>query len=108
MRDVEVDVISMMADSIAIIGVECPLLPQGVGRTPLDSKMTDASTVLGEELRSTPGNQALMRDPLSCKVWSTGIELTEKAMTEMRPLAAGFMFQDRSVPSQLQVGDWSQ
>ncbi len=34
-------VISMMTDSIAMIDVECPLLPQGVGHTLLDSKMTD-------------------------------------------------------------------
>ena len=40
--------INMMTDSITMIGVEGPLLPQGVGRTPLGSKMTDASTVLGE------------------------------------------------------------
>ena len=43
----EVDVISMMTDSIAMIGVECPLLPQGVGLIPLGNKTTDASTVLG-------------------------------------------------------------
>ena len=92
-----VGVISMMTDSIAKIGVECPLLPQGVGRTPLDSKMTDANTVLGEGFQSTPENQALMRDPLSFRVWSTGTELTEKAMTEMCPPAAEFMSQDQSV-----------
>ena len=92
-RDVEVDVISMMTDSIVMIGVECPLLLQGVGLTPLGSKMTDASTVLGEELRSTPGNQALTRDPSSCKVWSIGTKIIEVARTEMRPLAAEFMFQ---------------
>ena len=48
MRDVRVDVISMMTDSIAMIGVECPLLPQGVGRTRPDNRMTDAITVLGK------------------------------------------------------------
>ena len=95
-----VGVIHMMTDSIAMIGVECPLLPQGVGLMPLGNKMTDASTVLGEELRSTPGNQALMRDPLSCKVWLTGTELTEKATTEMCPPAAEFMFQDQSVSAE--------
>ena len=83
--------ISMITDSIVMIGVECLLLPQGVGRMPLNNKMTDASTVLGEGFQSTPGNQALMRDPLSFKVWSTGIELTEKAMTEMCPPAAEFI-----------------
>ena len=80
-----------------MIGVECPLLPQGVGLTPLGSKMTDAKTVLGEEFQSTPGNQALMRDLLSFKVWSTGTELTERAMIEMYPPVAEFMFQDQSV-----------
>ena len=105
MGDVGVDVIHMMTDSIMMIGIECPPLPQEVGLTSLGNKTTDASTVLAEELRSTPGNQALMRDPLSCKVWSTGTELNMKAMTEMRPPAAGFMFQDQSVlaePSELQ------
>ena len=83
---------SMMTDLIGTIGVECPLLPQGVGLTPVDSQMTGASSVLGEELRSTPGNQALMRDPLSFKVWSTGTELTEKVTTEMHLPAAEYMF----------------
>lgn len=93
----EVDVISMMTDSIAMISVECPLLPQGVGLTPLGNKMTDTSTVLGEGFQSTPENPTLTRDPLSCKVWSTEIELTEKAMTEMCPPVAEFMSQDQSV-----------
>ena len=84
--------ISMMTDSIAMISVECPLLPQGVGLTPLGSKMTGINTVLGGELRSTLGNQALTRDPLSCKVWSTGTELTEKVKTEMHLPAAEYMF----------------
>ena len=88
---------SMITDSIAMIDVECPPLPQGVDRTRLDNRMIDASTVLGEGFQSTPGNQALMRDPLSFKVWSTGTELTEKAMTEMCPPAAEFMSQDQSV-----------
>ena len=88
--------ISMMTDSIAMIGVECPQLPQGVGHTLLDSKMTDAITVLGEGFQSTPENQALMRYPSSFKVWSIGTELTEKAMTEMCPPVAEFTSQDQS------------
>ena len=88
---------SMITDSIVMIDVECPPLPQGVDPTHLDSRMIDASTVADEEFQSTLGNQALMRDPLWCKVWSTGTELTEKAMTETRPPVAGFMFQDQSV-----------
>ena len=67
---------------------------------PLDSKKTDASTVLGEEFQSTPGNQALMRDPLSFKVWSTGTELTERAMIEMFLPAAEFMSRDQSVSTE--------
>ena len=63
----------------------------------LDIEMTGALIVLGRGFQSTPGTQALMRDPSSFKVWLTGIELTEKAMTEMRPPAAGFMFRDWSV-----------
>ena len=88
---------SMITESIAMIDVECPPLPQGVDRTRLDNRMIDAITVLGEGFQSTPGNQALMRDPLSFKVWSTGTELTEKVMTEIYPPAAEYMSQDQSV-----------
>ena len=59
---------SMTTDSIAMIDVECPPLPQGVDRTRLDSRMIDGSTVLGEGFQSTPGSQALMRDPFLFKV----------------------------------------
>ena len=88
---------TMMIDLIVTIGVECPLLPREVGLTPIDSKMTGASSVLGGELRSTPENQALTQDPSSCKVWSTGTELIEKATREMRPPAAESMSQDQNV-----------
>ena len=87
-------------DSIAMIDIECPPLPQGVGRTRLDNRMIDASTVLGEGFQSTPGNQALMRDPFSFRVWSTGTELTEKVMTEMYPLVAECTSQDQSVSAE--------
>ena len=89
--------ISMMTDSIAMFGVEWPLLPQGVGLTPIGSNMTGASSVLGEELRSTPGNQALTRDPSSCKAWSIETGLIGVTMTETRPLAAECMFLVRNV-----------
>ena len=39
---------SMITESIAMIVVECPHLPQGVGHTCLDNMMTGALTVLGE------------------------------------------------------------
>ena len=91
---------SMITDSIVMIDVECPPLPQGVDRTRLDNRMIDAITVLGEGFQSTPGNQALMRDPLSFKVWSTGTELTEKVMTEMYPPAAEYTSQDQSVSAE--------
>ena len=84
---------TMMTDLIEMIGVECPLLPREVGLTPIGSKMTGASSVLGGELRSTPENQALTRDPSSCKVWSTGTEITEEATTEICPQATESMFQ---------------
>ena len=87
---------SMITDSIMMIDVECPPLPQGVDHTRLGSRMTDAITVLGEGFQSTPGNQALMRDPISFKVWSTGTELTEKVMTEMYPPATEYTSQDQS------------
>ena len=88
---------TMMTDLIVMIGVECPLLPRGVGLTPIGSKMTGASSVLGGELRSTPENQALTRDPSSCKVWSIKTELIEVVMTEMCPQAAESMFQVQNV-----------
>ena len=87
------DETTMMIDLIVTTGVECPLLPREVGLTPISSKMTDASSVLGGELQSTPESQDLTRDPSSCKVWSTGTELIEVAMTEMCPQAAESMFQ---------------
>ena len=99
-RDVEVGVISMMTDSIAMIDVECPPLPQGVDPTHLDSRMIDASTVAGEGFQSTPGNQALMQDRFSFKVWSTGTEPTEKVMTETYPPAAEYTSQDRSASAE--------
>ena len=91
---------SMITDSIAMIDIECPPLPLGVDPTYLDSRMIDASTVAGEEFQSTPGNQALMRDPSSFKVWSTGTELTERVTTEMYPPAAECMSPDQSVSAE--------
>ena len=87
---------SMITDSIAMVDVECPPLPQGVDPTHLDSRMIDASTVVGEGFQSTPENQALMRGPSSFKVWSTGTELTERVTTEMHLLAVEYMFQGQS------------
>ena len=92
---------TMMTDLIVMIGVECPLLPREVGLTPIGSKMTGASSVLGEELRSTPENQASTRDPLSCKAWSTGIEPIEVDSTEMRLRAVECMFLVRNVSAEL-------
>ena len=87
----------MITESIATINVECPLLLQGVDLMCLDSRMTDTLIVLGGEFQSTPGTQALMRDPSSFKVWLTGTELIEKATTEMRLLVAEYMLQGQSV-----------
>ena len=84
---------SMITDSIVMIGVECQPLPRGVGHMRLDIEMTDALIALGRGFQSTPGTQALMRDPSSFKVWLTGTELTEKATTEMRLPAAEYVFQ---------------
>jgi len=88
---------SMITDSIVMIDVEFQSLPRGVDHMCLDSRLTDALIVLGGEFQSTLGNQALMRDPLSFKVWSTGTELIEKVMTEIYPPAAEYMSQDQSV-----------
>ena len=66
----------------------------------LDSMMTDAPTVVGEEYQSIQGSRALMRDLFSFKVWLTGTEHTEKAMTEIIRLAAECMFQVPSVSAE--------
>ena len=87
---------SMITDSIVMIDVECQPLPRGVDHMCLDNSMRDALIVLGGEFQSTPGNQALMRDPFSFKVWSTGTELTEKVTTEMHLPAAEHMFRGQS------------
>ena len=83
---------TMMIDLIVMTGVECPLLPREVGLTPIGSKMTGASSVLGGEFQSTLESRALTRDPSSCKVWLTETELIEVVMTEMCPQAAESMF----------------
>ena len=87
---------SMITDLIMTIDVECPSLPRGVDPMCLDSRMTGALVVLGEGFQSFPGNQALMRDPFSFKVWSTLTELTEKVMTEMHLPAAEHMLRGQS------------
>ena len=87
---------SMITDSIVMIDVECQPLPRGVDHMCLDSRRTDALIVLGGGFQSTPGNQALMRDPFSFKVWLTGTELIGKATTEMRLPAAEYMFRGQS------------
>ena len=82
----------METDTTEMIGVECPLPLRGVGPTLLVSKMTDVSSVWGEEFQSTPENQASTRDPLSCKAWSTGTEPIEADPREMCPRAVECMF----------------
>ena len=91
---------SMITDSTMMIVAECPRLPQGVGHTHLGNTMTGALTMVGEGLQSTPGSQALTRDPFSFKVWLTGTEHTEKAMTETIRLAAECTFQVQSVSAE--------
>ena len=91
MRDAGTGTISteeMSSMITGLIDVECQPLPRGVGHMRLDSRMTDTLTVLGGEVQSTPGTQALMRDPSSFRVWLTGTKLTEKATTGMRLPAA--------------------
>ena len=95
----------MIIDSTTMTVVECPRLLRGVGRMCLGGMMTDALTAASEEYQLTQGSQALMRDLFSFKVWLTGTEHTEKAMTEITRLAAECMFQVPSVsaePSELQ------
>ena len=82
---------SMIAESIVMIAVECPRLLQGVGHTCLVHMKTDALTVSDKVFQLTPGSQALMRDLFSYKAWSTEIELTERAMTEIHKPATGCM-----------------
>ena len=87
---------SMITASIVMVDVECPRLPRGAGRMCLASRMTGALMVVGEGFQSTPEGQALMRDPFSSKVWSTGTKLTEKVTTEMHLPAAEYMFWGQS------------
>ena len=87
---------NMITDSIVMIDVECPPLPREAGRMRLDGKMTGALIVLGEGFQSTPGSQALTRDPFSFKVWSTGTELTEKVTTERHLPVAEYTFRGQS------------
>ena len=63
----------------------------------LDGKMTDTLIVLGRGFQSTPGTQALMRDPSSFKVWLIGTELIEEATIEMRLPAAEYVLQGQRV-----------
>ena len=91
----------METDTTEMIGVECPLPLRGVGLTLLGSKMTDVSSVRGEDFQSTPENQASTRDPLSCKAWSTGTEPIEVDSTEMYPQAVECMFLVLNVSAEL-------
>ena len=91
----------MVTDSTEMIGVERPIPLRGVGLTLLDSKMTGVSTVQGEGFQSTPENQASMRDPLSCRGWSTGTEPIEADSTEKRPQAVECMFLVLNVSAEL-------
>ena len=91
---------SMITDPIVMIDVECQPLPRGVGHTCLGGMMTGAPTTASEEYQSTQGSRALMRDLFSFKVWLTGTEHTEKAMTEITRLAAECMFQGQSVSAE--------
>ena len=92
---------SMITDSTTMTVVECPHLPRGVGHMCLGSTMTDALIVVGERFQSTPGNRALMQDLFSFRVWSTEIELTEKAMTGVRKPATERMSQVQSASAEL-------
>ena len=92
---------SMITESITMIVVECPRLPQGAGRTCLGNMKTDALTVLGEVFQSTPESQALMRDLFSCRAWSAEIELTERAMIEIHKPATGCMSLVQSASTEL-------
>ena len=91
----------MITESIATIDVECPPLPEEVDHICLDSKMTGVSSVQGEGFQSTPENQDSTRDPLSCKVWSTGTEPIEADSTEMHPQAVECMFLVLNVSAEL-------
>ena len=88
---------SMITDPIVMIDVECQPLPRGVGHMRIDIEMIGALITLGRGFPLTPRTQSLMRDPFSFNVWSTGIELTEKATTGMRLPAAEYVFRGQSV-----------
>ena len=91
----------METDTTEMTGVECPLPLRGMGLTLLGDRITGVSSVRGEELQSTPGNQASTRDPLSCKAWSTGTEPIKVDSTEMRPRAVECTFLVHNVSAEL-------
>ena len=101
MKGARIGEINMVTDPTEMIGVECPIPLRGVGLTLLGSKMTGVSSVWGEELQSTPGNQASTRDPLLFKAWSTGTEPIGVDPTEMRPQAVECMFLVQNVSAGL-------
>ena len=101
MKGARIGETNMETNTTEMIGVECPLPLRGVGPTLLVSKMTDVSSVRGEEFQSTPENQASTRDPLLCKAWSTGTEPIEVDSTEMRLRAVECMFLVRNVSAEL-------
>ena len=82
----------MITDSTTMTVIGHLHLPRGVGHMCLGNRMTGALTVADEEFQSTLESRALMRDLFSFKVWLTGTERTEKAMTKITRLAAECMF----------------
>ena len=101
MKGARIGETNMVTDSTEMLGVECPIPLRGVGLMLLGGKMTGVSTVQGEGFQSTPENQASMRDPSSCKVWSIGTEPIEVDSTEMRLRAVECMFLVRNVSAEL-------
>ena len=101
MKGARIGETNMETDTTEMTGVECPIPLRGVGLTLLGSKMTDVSSVRGEEFQSTPGNQASTRNQLSCKAWSTRTEPIEVDSTEMRLRAVKCTFLVWNVSAEL-------
>ena len=92
---------SMITESITMIVVECPHLPQGVGHMARGHMKTDTLMASEEIFQSTPGSQALMRDLFSFRAWSTETELTGRAMMEVHKPATGCMSLVQSASAEL-------
>ena len=88
---------NMIIGSVVRTTIECQCPLREAGRMYHDDPTTGIHMVTSEGIQSTPGNLDLTQDQFWYKVWSTGIELTEKDKTKIDQLAIECMYQGLSV-----------